>query len=178
MTHYIWGNIHLPTKSNEILGNDENIISIKNILDDLKEKKDDVSNCICLYGLSGIGKKLIIRLLLKEHNFTETYIDFNDIKNDNLLTEKINEVTNTNIVNIFKKSRNSIIIQNFIPKKSKIDVILNYASKNKFIPIILLYNDIKNLNIFKNITKFHFTHLSNENMKIILCNISSKINIV
>ena len=40
MTHnFIWGNLHLPRKSKDILGNTENINEIKNILNDLKKKK-------------------------------------------------------------------------------------------------------------------------------------------
>ena len=178
MTHnFIWGNIHLPNTSNELLGNEENIVEIRNFLNNLKQKKN-ISNCICLYGSIGIGKNLIINLLLKESNFTKTQIDFNYIKNDTMLIDKINEVTNTNIVNIFKKSKNSIIIQNFIPKKNKLDIILNYSNKNKYIPVIFLYNDIKNLNILKNINKVHISTLSFNNMKILLINLSQKINII
>lgn len=173
---FLWNEKYIPTKSSEFIGNNENIEKLKTIINNIKQNSD---NLVCLYGNIHTGKKLASKIVLNELNYTYNLIDYSEFKTENKFFEAINEISTTNIVNIFNNTKNSIIIDNFIPKKNRIKFLENYASTHKNTPIILIYQNYKNLNLFQDICKLHFTYITSSEMISILKNICihEKLNI-
>jgi replication factor C subunit 1 len=145
----LWINKYRYKSLNDIIGNKEQILKIKNWLININNYK---SRAIIISGVHGIGKSLTIKLLLDELNYLSRTIypneikdhrifdDFNDYYNhQNSIYSKINFVDDKkkNLVLIFEETENITLTSE---KKYIMDI---FKENNKFkaFPIIFISNN-------------------------------------
>lgn len=122
-----WLEKYKPTCLANII-NDENKNIINNIIKWIKNYK--TNPCAILYGDISSGKKTIIKNICKEIGFKEIIINYNDLKNEKLISDLDN-------INIKKRNNVNNVIENknkkgFIVIIKDIDDI-NYNNKKNFI---------------------------------------------
>lgn len=159
----LWINKYRSKSLNDIIGNKEQILKIKNWLININNYK---SRAIIISGVHGIGKSLIIKLLLDELNYLSRVIfpneikdhrifdDFNDYYNHkNSIYSKINftDSKNKNLVLIFEETENITLTS----EKKYIMDIFKENNKLKAFPLIFISNNqhSKLLNDLKKIVK-------------------------
>ena len=104
----LWINKYRYKSLNDIIGNKEQILKIKNWLININNYK---SRAIIVSGVHGIGKSLTIKLLLDELNYLSRTIYPNEIK-DHRIFDDFNDYYN---------HKNSIYYKiNFVDEKKKI----------------------------------------------------------
>jgi replication factor C subunit 1 len=145
----LWINKYRSKSLNDIIGNKEQIIKIKNWLININNYK---SRGIIISGVHGIGKSLTIKLLLDELNYLSRVIypneikdhrifdDFNDYYNhQNSIYSKINftDVKNKNLVLIFEETENITLTS----EKKYIMDIFKENNKLKAFPLIFISNN-------------------------------------
>ena len=145
----LWINKYRYKSLNDIIGNKEQILKIKNWLININNYK---SRAIIISGVHGIGKSLTIKLLLDELNYLSRTIypneikdhrifdDFNDYYNhQNSIYSKINFVDDKKkkLVLIFEETENITLTSE---KKYIMDI---FKENNKFkaFPIIFISNN-------------------------------------
>tara|TARA_B100000902_G_C27281539_1_gene902065 strand:+ start:385 stop:1764 length:1380 start_codon:yes stop_codon:yes gene_type:complete len=85
---------HITPEKLSDCANKGNIVKMSSWLEtwEKKESGDSIKNAILLHGLSGTGKSLYARLLLKEHGYNDVlYFSTSDIRTYNRLTKRINK---------------------------------------------------------------------------------------
>ena len=145
----LWVNKYKSKSLNDIIGNKDQILEIKNWLININNYK---SRAIIISGVHGIGKSLTIKLLLDELNYHPIIIypneikdhrifdDFNDYYNHkNSIYSKINftDDKNKNFVLIFEETENITLTS----EKKYIMDIFKENNKLKAIPIIFISNN-------------------------------------
>ena len=142
----IWLDKYKPINSINIIGNKEHIIILKKWLNNFSTNKYSAA---IISGKHGIGKKLIINLILEEMNYNIKYIHSSYLKSKTSINEIINNYSKTkNIFNILNNDNNkkyAIIIcdsENITlnSEKDKIIELFKLNSINKYFPIIFLCN--------------------------------------
>lgn len=145
----LWINKYKPTNINEIVGNSNQIDCFKNWIYNLSNNKNQG---IIISGNQGLGKTLVIKLVLEELGYIPRIInpneikdhrildDFNDYYNfDNSIYTKINFSKNKNkkIALIFDETENITLTSE---KKYIIDI---YKDNNKYksFPLIFISNN-------------------------------------
>jgi replication factor C subunit 1 len=145
----LWINKYRSKSLNDIIGNKEQILKIKNWLLNINNYK---SRAIIISGVHGIGKSLTIKLLLDELNYLPRIIypneikdhrifdDFNDYYNHkNSIYSKINftDEKNKNLVLIFEETENITLTS----EKKYIMDIFKENNKLKAFPLIFISNN-------------------------------------
>jgi replication factor C subunit 1 len=145
----LWINKYTSKSLNDIVGNKNQILKIKNWLLNINNFK---SRAIIISGVHGIGKSLTIKLLLKELNYLPRIIypneikdhrifdDFNDYYNhNNSIYSKINfsDQKNKNLVLVFEETENITLTS----EKKYIMEIFKENNKLKAFPLIFISNN-------------------------------------
>ena len=145
----LWINKYRSTSLNDIIGNKEQIIKIKNWLLNINNYK---SRAIIISGVHGIGKSLTIKLLLDELHYLcriiypneikdhRIFDDFNDYYNHkNSIYSKINftDEKNKNLILIFEETENITLTS----EKKYIMDIFKENNKLKAFPLIFISNN-------------------------------------
>jgi len=142
----IWLSKYQPKTLDEIIGNKEHIINIKKWL--LNFPNTD-NHALVISGGHGIGKNLLIRLLLTDTNYLIKNIYSTNLKNKNIISELISECTKTkNIYTSFNKSINqkyAIIIDDtesitLTSEKDNLLELFKFNSEHKYFPLIFISN--------------------------------------
>jgi replication factor C subunit 1 len=188
MNNNLWINKYKPFNLSEIIGNKNQINKFKEWLHDLPNNKNQA---ILISGKQGLGKTLIIKLILEEFKYIVKVIKPNDIKdhriyddfNDyynflNSIYSKIefNNYVSKKIALIFDETENISLNSE---KKYVLDI-FKYNNKFKSFPLIFIYNNqhSKLLNDLKKYcNELIFTQSSNNDLTIFINNILLKENI-
>jgi len=146
----LWINKYKPNNLNQIIGNIKQIEEFKNWIINLPTKKNQ---SIIISGNQGIGKTLIIKLILKELNYMMRIINPNDIK-DYRICDDINDYNNFNnsILNKIKINNNdnnnkiAIIFDEtenitLLSEKKYVQDIYKNNNKTKSFPLIFISNN-------------------------------------
>jgi len=94
-----WCEKYRPNKLDDlILSNDDKKV-ILTWIEDFKKKKKKYKNCLFLHGSPGLGKTTIANIILKENDFDVIEFNASEVRNQNLLKEKLDKVnSNINII--------------------------------------------------------------------------------
>ena len=142
----IWLSKYQPKTLNEIIGNKEHIIIIKKWL--LNFSNSD-NHALVISGGHGIGKNLLIKLLLIETGYLIKNIYSTNLKNKNIVSEIIYECTKTkNIYTSFNQSINqkyAIIIDDtesitLSSEKDNLLELFKFNAEHKYFPLIFISN--------------------------------------
>ena len=138
----IWLNKYKPNKLNNIIGNKEQILKIKKWL--INYKNSSESHAAVISGNHGIGKNLIIKLVMEETGYTNINICSTSLKTKNIVNEIIDSYSkNTNLYN--SSSKYAIILDNtesisLSSEKENILSLFKINSQHKYFPIIFISN--------------------------------------
>jgi DNA polymerase III delta prime subunit len=145
----LWINKYCPKNINQVIGNSQQIKTFNNWISSINSHKNQ---SIIISGNQGIGKTLIIKLILEEHNYIVKIINPNEIKdhrcyddlNDyynfvNSIYSKINFNNNKNkkIALVFDETENITLTS----EKKYIMDIYKENNKNKNFPLIFISNN-------------------------------------
>ena len=141
-----WLTKYKPKNIKEIIGNSTDILKINYWLKSFHDKKHNYSTII-ITSYHGIGKNMIIELLLEKNNYYSQILKFKDNKNKNIFENIKNNISRIKNRNYFiKDNKNySLILDDFdkITLKREKDIIIELIKNNninKFFPIILISN--------------------------------------
>jgi len=179
----LWINKYKPLTLNKIIGNVNQIKSIKEWISNLNNSK---SQGIIISGNQGLGKTLTIKLLLNELNYIPRIINPNEIKDHRILDDfndyynfvnsvyskiNFNDNKTNKIALIFDETENITLTSE---KKYIMDIFKN-NNKIKSFPLIFISNNqhSKLLNDLKKSCKeILFTNPTNEELKQLIKSIS------
>ena len=142
----IWINKYQPKNLDEFIGNKPQILKIKNWLVNF-ENSDN--HAIVISGGHGIGKNLLIKLLLAETGYLIKNIYSTNLKNKNIVSEIIHTYTKTkNIYTSFNQSINqkyAIVIDDtesitLSSEKDNLLELFKHNTNNKYFPLIFISN--------------------------------------
>ena len=141
----LWINKYKPTNIKDILGNNTTILQIN---DWIKNYFDDSINynSIVVSGNHGVGKGMIIKLILENNNCKFTWLDYKDDKNKELFDDLRNSSNMKDINNYVKTKQTFVIIIDDIEKitlkseKKRIIDLVKLNSIRKMFPIIFISN--------------------------------------
>ena len=152
----LWTEKYKPTSINDIIGNKKEISTLKQWLLDfynnsddnyeLNNKKNKKNSSVVISGGHGVGKNMIIDLLLKEIGYKQKNIYSTNLKNKNIVNEIIQSCTNiNNLISNNKIIRYAVIINNTenITITSEKDNLLDLYKQNKekmYFPLIFISN--------------------------------------
>jgi replication factor C subunit 1 len=145
--NYLWINKYKPTVLSDVVGNKEQINKFKDWLLNLSNCKNQ---SIIISGNQGIGKTLIIKLILEEMNYNIRIINSNDIKDHrfyddfynyynftNSIYSKLNLNSNNKVALVFDETENITLGSD---KKYIVNI---YKENNKYksFPLIFISNN-------------------------------------
>jgi len=181
----LWINKYKPNKLNKLIGKNNAILEISNWINNLKNSKIQT---LIVSGHHGVGKSILVKLLLKKFNYDSLVINQNDIKEyrnkdslrgifDSYNDEKINNLNFRKRVALIFDGAESITLSS---EKKYIMEIFKKNNKSKSFPLIFItnlhhnkiINDIKKQSLYIEV-KFP----SNNEIMSILSYISKKENI-
>ena len=141
----LWINKYKPNKLNQLIGKDKAILEISKWLNSLKNSKIQT---LIVSGHHGVGKSILIDLILRKFNYHPLIINQNDIKeyrnNDSLKdiincnnTEKINNITFRKRLALIFDGAESITLSS---EKKYIMEVFKENNKMKVFPLIFITN--------------------------------------
>ena len=142
----IWVSKYQPKNLDDIIGNKTQIIKIKRWLLNFENSEN---HAIVISGGHGIGKNLLIKLLLEDTGYLIKNIYSTNLKNKNIVSEIIHTCTKTkNIYTSFNQSINqkyAIVIDDtesitLSSEKDNLIELFKYNSKHKYFPLIFISN--------------------------------------
>jgi len=110
---YLWLNKYRPEKLTDFVNMDDTIETIISWLNCFKTKKltKNFKNCLLIVGNSGVGKTVLIELILKIYNYSVTRFDASSNLSNNIIEEKIISILSTrNILSYMTDIGSSAII--------------------------------------------------------------------
>lgn len=141
----LWINKYKPTMINQLIGKSDAILKISNWLNNIKSNKIQT---LIISGHHGVGKSILIELILKKFNYEGFIINQNDIKeyrNNDLLKDifQIKNFENTN--NFIFRKRKALIFDGaesitLSSEKKYIMDIFKENNKAKKVPLIFITN--------------------------------------
>ena len=140
----IWLDKYLPKKISDIIGHKDIITTICEWL-----KTYDTNNkysSIIISGIHGIGKSIMIKLILEDLNYNIINISSTNIKDNKLLNKILLNVNNSKINSIITNQKTALVIDNIenITLSKEKEMLLDLYKNNdkiKKIPIIFLTNE-------------------------------------
>lgn len=187
MEDIMWTNKYNPHNSENLVSHKKAIDKINNWLKNYNKKKEKAN--LIIIGYHGIGKTTIANILLKEHEYIPSYLDFNKIKNNKHINEYISSLTKgQNISNIMCKNiqeKRALVIDEIetitstIEKKA-LETLRKNNEKNRYLPIIFISDNQHNkflTSLKKNCTVVLLHPPKNHELMKILENIIDKENI-
>ena len=139
----IWLKKYKPTNTNEIIGNKEQINIIKKWLLNYKQ---ETHHALVISGAHGIGKNLLITLILNELKYEIRNIYSTDLKNKNIINETIQSCNKTkNLYSNFNNKKYAIIIDDtesitLTSEKDNLLELFKLNEQNKYFPLIFISN--------------------------------------
>ncbi len=142
----IWVTKYQPKNLNEVIGNKQQILKIRKWLVNFDNSEN---HAIVISGGHGIGKNLLIKLLLAETGYLIKNIYSTNLKNKNIISEIIQTCTKTkNIYTSFNQSVNqkyAIVIDDtesisLSSEKDNLLELFKYNSTNRYFPLIFISN--------------------------------------
>jgi len=142
----LWVDKYVPTNSDELIGNIDNIKLIQKWLKYFYDKKDfkGFKNGLLISGLQGVGKSTAVKILLKECNYDIMEFYSDNIRSQKTISESLKSIVNNSnilsMVNITNKIGvvmdeldNNITGEKSIVKElvSYIEQDIYYSAKNK-----------------------------------------------
>jgi replication factor C subunit 1 len=182
----LWINKYKPTCLDELIGNKEQIMSIKNWLKNLHTYKNQG---IIISGNQGLGKTLSIKLLLEELGYIIKIINPNEIKNYRIcddFSDYYNFINSIYIKMQFGPSKKIALVfdetENITLTSEKKYIMEIYKKNNKLkcFPLIFISNNqhSKLLNdLKKGCHEIIFSHPTNDELKCLIKNIMKHENI-
>lgn len=156
-----WFLKYKPTKLNEIIGNTNEILKINYWIKNFE--KEEVKNIIIL-GNHGIGKNMIVKLILELNNYYYDWLQFYDDKNKNLLDDIENYISKAKNRSFYIKDKKkyALIISDLdkITLKREKNRILELVKNNyqfSYFPVIFISN-MKHNKFLKDLLKFSFEY--------------------
>lgn len=170
--HMLWYEICKPRSSAEIFGNDEAKSIIRHWFAS-KQLGDKTSNCLFVYGPSGIGKSSFVELCSREHGF------------DAVITHADRQRTPQKLEAIFREAeiRGGMLImddfESFIRESSSIKNLVRMSkdcSRNLMMVIVCNCLD-RSFQILKDCSKYvEFEPLGKDDMYRVLSRLSNRVN--
>jgi replication factor C subunit 1 len=104
-----WVDKYRPTTTSDILGNTDNVIKIKQWLNNFKNKKiadqKTFKNAILISGPPGIGKTSAAHILMKEAGFDTIEFNASELRTSRELSDKLHSILNAKSIKMmFNKS--------------------------------------------------------------------------
>jgi replication factor C small subunit len=177
----LWITKYKPQSLDDIISNHDSIEKIKNWLANFD--KPNITSSIIISGNHGIGKTIIVSLLLEQYNYEFEIISSNNIKNKKLLDEIINRFRKNNLYemlhNITKKY--AIIIDDtetisLISEKNNILELYKLNEDKKLFPLIFIsstHHCKLIIDIKKTAIEYRFTNPTTQQLKKFIKNIIS-----
>jgi hypothetical protein len=146
MVSNIWLNKYQPKTLNEVIGNKEQILKIKNWLNNYD---NSIYHAVIISGGHGIGKNLIVKLALQESDYQIKNIYSTSLKNKNIVSEIIHSCAKTkNAYTSFNQTTNqkyAIVIDDtesitLTSEKNNLLELFKFNSENKYFPLIFISN--------------------------------------
>ena len=133
---------------------------IKIIQDFILNYKSKPFPNIIISGLHGVGKSILIKLIIKNLNYNSKIINYNNEKKTNIINELINNNNNNNNILIIND------IDKFTLKKEKILIfnLIKNNNINKYLPIIFISNKFQN-KILSELNEYCIKYIINEPSK-------------
>tara|TARA_B110000908_G_C10263987_1_gene461851 strand:+ start:2923 stop:4260 length:1338 start_codon:yes stop_codon:yes gene_type:complete len=141
----LWINKYKPTKISQLIGKDKEILDISKWLNNIKDSKVQT---LIISGHHGVGKSILIDILLKKFNYVPIIINQNDIKeyrNNGSLKDIFNCSNFENINNFTFKKRQALVFDGaesitLSSEKKYIMEIYKENNKSKVLPLIFITN--------------------------------------
>jgi len=141
----LWINKYQPNKLNQLIGKNKAILEISNWLNNLKNSKIQT---LIVSGHHGVGKSILVKLILDKFNYQSLVINQNDIKeyrNKDSLKDILNCKHSENINNITFNKRLALIFDGaesitLSSEKKYIMEIFKENNKTKVFPLIFITN--------------------------------------
>lgn len=140
----IWLEKYSPKNIKEIIGNNNTILKLNHFF---KTFKKNSNSSIIISGNHGVGKGMIVKLLLSKNNFYYKWLGYKDEKNKDMLEDIQNGLSGEDIRNFYFNDNNNfaLIIDDIekITLKSEKKRILELVKTNhekKLFPIIFISN--------------------------------------
>ena len=188
MNSNLWINKYKPLKISDVIGNKKQITILKNYLNDNSIHKNKP---MIISGNHGIGKTLILKLILKEYNYNIRIINPNEIKDHRLYDDFFDY--NNFINSIYSKlslndSSNKIAVifdetENITLTSEKKYIMDIYKENNKLkrFPLIFISNNQHSKLLYdlkKHCTEIIFNNPIDEELKIFILYIYNNENII
>ena len=183
----LWIKKYRPKSIADIIGNSNQIYKIINWLKNFHNEKSQAS--IIISGNHGIGKSIIIKIILEELDYTIKFLYSNNVKSQKVINEIIQTtVKSKNIYDFMNGTRNkkyAIVIDDtetitLSSEKNVLQELYKENEKLKYFPIIFL-SSFQHSKLISDIKKtcqdIIFTNPSNSNMITLIKKIISKENI-
>lgn len=151
-----WLNIYTPTRLEDVLGNKSNITCFENWIKQFDSDVKPYTGTIIISGNHGIGKTLVLNLMLKKYNYESMIITSSNIKeffegvttknNKNVLIKYLVDDSKSDMNKLFKIKKRAIVVsdaEKITLKKEKeaLKFLCRVNEKDKIIPIIFVTND-------------------------------------
>lgn len=141
----LWINKYKPKSIDQLIGKSDAILKISNWLNNIKNNKIQT---LIVSGHHGIGKSIMIELLLKKFNYDSIIINQNDIKeyrNEDFIRDIFKIENFENINNFLFKRRNALVFDGaesitLSSEKKYIMDIFKENNKSKTVPLIFITN--------------------------------------
>ena len=141
----LWINKYKPNELNKLIGKNNAILEISNWINNLKNSKIQT---LIVSGHHGVGKSILVKLLLEKFNYDSLVINQNDIKSyrnkdslrgifDSYNSEKINKLNFKKRIALIFDGAESITLSS---EKKYIMEIFKKNNKSKSFPLIFITN--------------------------------------
>lgn len=145
MDKTLWINKYKPLTSNEIIGHQSAIQSIKTWLKTYSGQSANKAN-VFIIGPHGVGKTTIVEILLKEAGYKPNHLNINKIDDLNeyiISLVKCNDIFN--LMNENVKIKNAIIVDDMTSisstnDKKTLDILRKINDDHRYMPIIFISN--------------------------------------
>lgn len=143
---HLWLDKYKPKYISEIIGHKDEINILKEWLINFESSK---YNSVIISSKHGIGKTIIIELLLKELNYNIKYVNINLLKNKNIISELINTcyIKKLTIKNKFLNKKDESIQVLSDVGKLKTNIVNNSVNNIVDIRYAIVINDTENLTL-------------------------------
>ena len=153
-----WLDKYKPTKLTEIIGNTDTVANLnvwvkkfhKNkgkVVLDKNTPPNNIYNNMLLSGNHGVGKEVIVKLILEINNYYYDWLQYHDEKSSNLLDDIENNISRNANRNFYinDKKRYALVIDDIEKitlkrEKTRLIELIKNNNKNGYFPIIFISN--------------------------------------
>lgn len=135
-----WVDKYKPTKLEDIIGHQNTINNLKTYIEEIKDDNLQLNKNIILIGDGGIGKTLIVNLILEKLNYRIHYYDCSNINSSNVIKETISQsLYQQNVLEMMMNDnkKTAVIIE-------ELDALFELGHKGYFKELLSLLRNTKN----------------------------------